>query len=1417
MKKCLFLFFLLCTLRSTLCASFVNVHSTFFTLNEGLADNLVRSIYQDSKGFIWFSTLNGLSRYDGYSFLTFRPEKGEQLSLSDRHVLSVTEDQNGFLWIKTSSGVYSCYDLAHDCFVDFTGCGAHTEKYIHRLLTSTGDTWLWNEETGCRKITYKDGKFSSSVFRKETGKLPTNNILQIIEDKENTLWMCTPVGLIKLSGDTFEFLARDLHVISAIAHQENLFFLTNQGDVYRQNIKSGEAEFIVRINSGKTPFTRITDFTSQDDWIIMTHQKAFVFSLSQLQLKKNPLYDIPDVRRQWDNAGNLWLYNSRGRLRYVNKESGYTKDFDFMLSDENIPVRWFHALQDSRGLLWIATYDKGLFVFNPSTDEMKQYAYKPDGLNRVNSNSLVHIVEDRSGSIWVTSESAGIAHLTIVNEGASRVYPDSKELVNQSSSIRMVTCMNDDEIWIGNRKGHVYKYDINLEKTLATEKYNTTVVKMLRDASDKKWIASANDGLCIDGRWYKNQPNNPASLASNKVFDLFCDHQQRMWLATLGGGLDLAIPEKDGSYTFQHFLLGSGSQQEVRTIAADKENWMWVGTSDGVCVFHPDSLIQDPLYYYRYTYANNHLLGNGIKSIFYDSKGRMWLGTMGGGISMCIPQGDYGDLQFTHYTTANGLINNMVQSIIEDREGKLWISTEYGISRFTPETTQFENFLFDNSTLGNVYIENSACLHPDGRLLFGTDHGLVVIDPTKTETHRNTKDVVLTDLKFNGVSVSPGSEDSPLKRTLSYTETLHLKYYQNSFVIEFSTLDYHTLNGTKYTYLLEGFDKEWSIASSMNVATYKNLSPGRYTLKVKACNAVGAWSDKETTLQLVIAPPFWRTTWAYLLYLLITGAIIYLTFRTIRKFYTLHNRIEIERQVTEYKLVFFTNISHEFRTPLTLIQGALERIENSEKLPKEMTYSIRIMEKSTQRMLRLVNQLLEFRKMQKEKLLLQLEETEVISFLRDIANNFNDTATKKQITFCFVPSTEAHLMYIDKGKVDKIVYNLLSNAIKYTLDGGEVEFTATIDNVAEQLQLTVTDNGIGIPKAKQSQLFSRFMQSSFSGDSMGIGLHLTHELVNVHRGRIVYRENSNGGSIFTVTLPLNASIYAAEDFLLSSPLTNELFVQEEIPTEISIPEITYSSDPLNKKKILIIEDDNDVREFLEKELSIYFEVASEPNGLAGLERARSYDADLIVCDVLMPGMTGYEVTGKLKNNFETSHIPIILLTAMSAPEDQLKGTESGADAYITKPFSPKLLLARIAQLITQREKLREKFSNDPNITRPVVSSVRDKQFLDRLHAILDKQIENTEFSADDFAAQMNLGRTSFFRKIRGVTGYSPNEYIRIVRLKKAAELLLDGRFNISEVSYQVGFSSPLYFSKCFKEQFGMPPSAYIKGEEHTNN
>lgn len=1396
----------------------IEVRSSHLTAMDGVANSSVRCILQDSKGFIWMGSLNGLTRYDGTHFVNFFQGDGSQPALGGHRIQRMYEDKHGLLWITASTERISCFDLQQGNFIDYTGCGEFWDNYQNSLHVSNGDTWLYHDKFGCRKIVFKEGKFISQVFSEEKGNISFSGVTNVVEDAKGRIWIMgsNEIALLKDKRIVTLFTASSPRMFTS---DGLVCFVSQDGRIY---VEHDEIIKEVALGAKHPPFVVKDAIMLHNELYLFTTNGGYVYNFSTDKLQRSKSLDVKDAKVDRDNKGNYWIYNHTGWVWYVNAERHEVKKFRLIPQERMhyVDGERYSFVHDSRDIVWISTYGNGLFAYDIKNDMLQHFAANMSGIGHVTSDYLLYVTEDRSGSIWVCSEFTGVSQLSVVNEGATYIYPEGlSDMDDRSNSIRMLKGI-DNQIWVGTRRGGVYIYDENF-RLIDSNYYPTNIYAVLKDKDDVIWMGSRGQGLKIGDTWYKHQGGDETSISNNHIFDLCSDNSGRIWIGTFNGGLNLAMKQDDGSYAFRHFLNKSNNQSQIRALCMDKNGYMWAGTSAGVYLFLPDSLIQNPDATIEINNKNHLLASDEIKCLFQDSRGYMWIATSSTGLYQCCLNGDYRNLSVKRYDMSDGLVNNVVQAIAEDKDGRIWISTEYGVSCYNLETETFENHFFSSYSLGNSYCDNSVYVTPKGEILFGSNYGFVLIEPVK-RIDSNTSfapQVVLTELNVNGATVYSGEKKSPLEADIAYTKSLHLAHNQNSFELHFSTLDFSNNGTVKYQYKLDNYDKSWNALSVSNHATYKNMTPGTYLFRVKACNAQGAWSESETTLKIKVLPPYWKSTWAYIIYFLLLVAMSYFLFRMLAKLNSLRNRIEVEKQLTDYKLVFFTNISHEFRTPLTLIQGALEKLSTS-STPKELGESLKVMNKSTNRMLRLINQLLEFRKMQNNKLALSLEETDVMAFLYEIFLSFSDVADSKKMLFRFDASPENYRMYIDKENLDKVTYNLLSNAFKYTPSGGKIIFAVKVDEQQKKLVITVSDSGVGIPKEKQSELFNRFMQSSFSGSSVGVGLHLTHELVNVHKGTITFTENEGGGSIFTVTLPTDESVYEKKDFLIPNQLMHDeavhhQLVQTEASADSDLAEWEHA--PLNKHKVLIIEDDNDVREFLKQELERYFEVEVASDGQAGLEKASTTEVDLIVCDVLMPGLSGFEVTSQLKNNFDTSHIPIILLTALTSEDKQLEGAKCGADSYITKPFSPKLLLTRIVKLIEQREKLREKFSNDPMMLRPAICTTdQDKEFVDRLQLIMEKQYSNAQFSVDEFANMMKLGRTVFYKKVRGVTGYSPNEYIRIVRMKKAAELLQEGSLTVSEIAYKIGMNDPFYFSKCFKQQFGISPSAYQKGERASN-
>lgn len=1079
-------------------------------------------------------------------------------------------------------------------------------------------------------------------------------------------------------------------------------------------------------------------------------------------------WKVPNGRVLTDNKGGKWIYNNTGILRKVVGDSLIT--LRLLPNETNyIDYERFNIVEDNHGLVWISTYGKGLFVFNHDLNQGQHFVANEKGESPIASNYLLCITADRRDGVWVSAEYGGVSHLQVMDKGVVRIFPNGRENLDLSNVVRMVKKQRDGSVMVGTRDGCLYHYSADMAQMLVKSHFDSNIYSVVEMPQGRMWIGTRGKGIYgIPGLDFKNK----------KVFCLKPDDRGRMWIGTFGEGLSVAIPRGEG-YEVRTFFADSVGLNEVRCLAIDRKGMLWGGTSGGLFCVDPTRFAADGkgLRVYK--------RGSEIHDMLVDRQGRLWLTVPGEGL-VCMQDGNFRILD-----ASQGLINNMVQSVVETEDGNLWVSTQQGVSCWKAKDNSFDNYLFSRVMMGNVYNENSAVCLDDGRVLLGGNYGLTIINPSRISHVKGQTSVVFT--------------------SHPYSDEMTLSYEERSPKINFSTLDYSDVNNVKYTYWLEGYDSSWSVPSPTPWVNYQNLPFGSYRLHVKASYSDGIWG-KESVLDISVEPPFYLSVWAWVFYALFLTVVIVMVVKSIREKNILKGKIKFEQEFTRYKLVFFTNIAHEFRTPLTLIQGSLEkekRIMKTNHWQLELEKTVRTMDKSVQRMLRLIDQLLEFRKMQAGKLKLSLQETDVVMFVQGICKMFDDAAESKQIDFKFESQLPAYLMYLDQQKMDKVVFNLLSNAFKYTHAKGTISVSLSFTDV---MTIRVADTGVGIPQEKREQLFSRFMQSSYTGESFGIGLHLTHELVRTHHGEITYQENEGGGSVFVVTIPLQKDCYEASDFLvkdspiLKADLTKERDGQEEKTTD-AVP--SAPSAPLNRRTILLIEDDNDVREFLLSELESCFDLKVASDGKAGIAMAKELDVDLIVSDVMMPGMNGFELTKRLKNSFETSHIPIILLTALSTDENVLEGTESGADAYITKPFSPQLLMARILQLLNQREILRQKFGKVPQeIRSAMLRNEQDSLFVKRLDSIVYSRLGEQDLSVDKVAGLLHLGRTIFYKKVRGTTGYTPNEYIRVIRLRKAAELLKEGEKNVSEVAYAVGFDNPYYFSKCFKEQFSMPPSQY---------
>lgn len=1349
----------------------IEVKAKRVTIQEGLPSNVVSDMQQDQKGFLWFSTYNGLARYDGNVVTTYFDNDSTGVSALIGRTKKALEDVTyKKLWVYSSSERLTCLNM-----VD-----GKEEKYCQEVeklhftkwkLVCDGMFWLWGAKDGAMLVDYRSGSFLTRRFAQaEIGSSQVPLIDSL--DKDNVV-LCTTDKVFLYSEGRLSCIAKGMRMSRTRPFHHKMLMVSEKGDVYV--LRQGKLQRFSHVAyvDGEVA---TGDLLLGNRWILFTNRRSFSIDVRTGKVVEcEGEWLIPNGRVLTDNKGRKWIYNKTGVLRLVRQDKLVPLILFPQQTTNYIDHERFHIVEDNHGLIWISTYGKGLFVFNQNLTQSQHFVADRLGESPIASNYLLGIIADRHDGVWVSSEYGGVSHIQVMDKGVERIYPNGEGNMDFSNVVRMVKKMNDGTVMVGTREGSLYHYSADMSQVLGKSHFDSNVYGIVQMPNGETWIGTRGKGVYgAKGLDFKDR----------NVFCMASDAKHRMLIGTFGKGLSLVMPRKDG-YEVKTFFADSVGLNEVRCMVIDKHGVLWCGTSGGLIRIPVDEFVKDASRY------NAYVRDYEIRDVIVDRQGRLWLSASGDGLVQVEPGDGEAEPKFHVFNTSNGLVNNLVQSVVDTPDGNLWISTQQGVTAWNARKKSFENYMFSRNPMGNVYNENSAVCLDDGRVVLGGNCGLTIIQPSRLSHVSGLTDVVFT--------------------SYPYSDEITLTYEQRSPNIHFSTLDYSDVRNVKYTYRLEGFDQAWSQPSSTPWAAYQKLPAGKYLLHVKACTSDGTWG-KESTLVIRIKPPFYLTSWAIMIYVLLVLGVIILVVKIVHDKNVLRNRIRLEQELTRYKLVFFTNIAHEFRTPLTLMQGSLEkekRIMKANRWQTELEKTIRVMDKSVQRMLRLIDQLLEFRKMQAGKLKLSLQETDAVMFVKGICRMFDDAAESKEIAYSFESSEPAHAMFLDQQMIDKVVFNLLSNAFKYTPAKGTISVSLSFTDV---MTIRVADTGVGIPQEKREQLFSRFMQSSYTGESFGIGLHLTHELVRTHHGEITYQENEGGGSVFVVTIPLQKDCYEASDFLvkdspiLKADLAKQRDGQEEKTTD-AVP--SAPSAPLNRRTILLIEDDNDVREFLLSELESCFDLKVASDGKAGIAMAKELDVDLIVSDVMMPGMNGFELTKRLKNSFETSHIPIILLTALSTDENVLEGTESGADAYITKPFSPQLLMARILQLLNQREILRQKFGKEPQeIRSAMLSNEQDSLFVKRLDSIVYSRLGEQDLSVDKVAGLLHLGRTIFYKKVRGTTGYTPNEYIRVIRLRKAAELLKEGEKNVSEVAYAVGFDNPYYFSKCFKEQFGMPPSQY---------
>ena len=1359
------------------------------TTREGLSQNDVNCVFQDHNGFLWIGTNDGLNRYDGYNFKTYRidPSKNGESGLTSNLIFKVKEDVKGNLWIATSNEGVCKFDVEKELFTPIYNTVKNPNVLAdNRVLDiecmDDGTVWIASMG-GVNIISELHGKIVVNEYIHRND--PTNALgscFHIVQDQYKRIWIgtgnalyvCDSSGKNLKKIDVPGFQTLSFRAICPV--QDGVFIGCSQGFFFLRYDKNDLSKYDFRKISDIVPRDIIYD--RNQNLIVATNQGLYNFSYQQ---KENP----PIVLKSHFRIGQT----------------------ESSLSSEIVNS----LFEDSSGIIWIGTNGGGLNKYNPKRKKFAFYknTFEPGSLSH---NKIRAIYEDSEKNIWIGTEGGGINYLDHTKNRNFKNgfvnYPFGSEfLENNVYSIIELGHGNNRKIWAG------AGYPIRL---IQFDPGNSMKPKM---------------------------SVNPLPELANSVFALLKDRDENIWLGTYGStGLFKYMKTGNGYRLLNYKATGKPgdlSSNIIRSLLQDKSGNIWVGTDAGLNILPVEELSKENPRFkiFRNKPGDlNSLSNNYVLPIFESADGNLWVGTMGGGLNLVRNTDNLDSVSFTAFKTDHGLPNDVVKGILEDDYGFLWVSTNKGLSRFDPKDQNFVNYDITDGLQDYEFGELACCKLSDGMMMFGGVNGFNTFYPQQIMTDMSVPKLVFTDLQILNQSVGVGEEINNrvvLNQGINFTEKIKLKYAENSFAIYFSALHFSAPNKNMYKYKLEGFDSDWiKKNSNERFAKYTNLQPGKYVFKLLASNNDGVWSNEVRQLEITVVPPWWKSNLALIIYILLFVWLMwffqkYSIIRIKQKNELLMEHFEKEKieELSQMKLRFFTNISHEFRTPLTLIIGSIDKlVKQANDIPKEIQGKHSVIQRNASILLRLINQLVDFRKFEQGKMKLLVSNENLVSFLENISSSFSDYATSKNIQFRFSYPKDEIYVWFDVDKLEKIVYNLLSNAFKFTNTNGEIDLT--VEELPDVVKITVKDTGVGMSREVQEHIFERFYQATKikqrNNEGTGIGLSFSKGLAEMHHGDIQFTSEEGVGSNFVVLLKKGNSHFKPEeliinqnaDEMISRPVQikyNEFESDNVVESDEVIPVVK------SKSSLLIVEDNDELRRFLSDSFRSEYNVFEAENGEVGLELALEQNPDLIISDIKMPVKDGFELCEGIKSDERLSHIAVILLTAKTSSEDTIRGFETGADAYVSKPFDFEILAAQVKSIIHSRHKMRNKLRGSIEvIPSEVTTTSMDEKFLSRMLKIIEEHISDFDFTVEKLSETYGMSQINMNKKLKSLTGQTTNVFIRNIRLKRAAQLLKTGRYSVADVTYEVGFSDLKYFRTCFKKEFGHSPSDYSKLHREEN-
>jgi signal transduction histidine kinase/ligand-binding sensor domain-containing protein/DNA-binding response OmpR family regulator len=1320
-------------------------------------------------------------------FLIFNPEINCQLpeivfehfttnsGLSSPIVSYIIQDKTGYLWFGTYGGLDRFDGIRFRSYKHIPGDSLSLNNGVIRCLLEDhkGNIWVGTSD-GLDKF--------NTVTETFLHYLVKESIIAVTEDENGFIWVATRKELLRLnpSDGYIKPFRHDKNNPSSLSNNQVFSIFTDK----KMNVWVGTNSGIDKYDRSTESFIHYWQNPEQSTYVVGGVNKYAVLSFLE------------------DESGIIWAGTFGGLLQFNPEKKEYVFYQNEQGNPNSLSYHIVSALCEDGDNLWIGT-SVGLNLFSKKTKKIRQFHHDDNVSSSICSNQINFLLKEKSGTIWIATEGGGVDKIN------RTTYPFKQYSINSWRKIKRFSAApiggmdrsRDGSIWIAtpttllnfNPESERFK-DYNLNK-------NIRIVK--EDPEGNLWM-----GINLSsGRGFQKMDKSGSLIdvtdsSGKKNTDLVnCiinDEDSSLWVVTINENSLLKVNRYSNKYSVILKL-----KQQIYSICKGRDGFIWLGTKEnGLLCFDPLhniiikqilSDIQNP----------ESLSGNTILDIYQDEDGIFWLGTNFG-----LNKFDPLRQKFIYFSEKDGLPHNWVYKIFPDKSGNLWLSTHNGVSKFNPADETFINY----DVLQGLTAADKAgvgCQDKNGEIYLDSHGGLTRFDPENVNINSFKPPVVITN-------ISVADKDIPFR------SRLELNYDNNDIIFEFAALSYVRPNKNLYKYMLVGADKKWVSAGNIRRASYRNLQPGNYSFIVHGSNNDGVWNETGASVIIIIYPPWWNTWWAYVMY----AASFVFVIISLTRFYLNRERLKQKLQLEEkhaekieelskLKVNFFTNISHEFRTPLTLILGPVKQI--AEKLnDEEMREGLNVVHRNARKLLDLVNQLLDISKLESGVMKLQVSPMEINSFINSIIYSFTPYADRKQISLKYFPLPENILVYLDGEKAEKVINNILSNAFKFTPSGGKIDVETYKSDAF--IEVAVTDNGIGIPKEKVNRIFDRFYQLDSSlkkaQEGSGIGLALSKELIELHKGNITVESEDGKGSRFTVRFPIGKEYFTREEIVEQvEPSESKEFLNLTYSVKIQEKNlIDFSSDlPAQDKLLLIIEDNFEVRSYIKSILQNQYSIIEAADGQEGWNLSTNKIPDIIISDIMMPKMDGYELCRRIKTDERTSHIPIILLTAKAGSRDKIEGFETGADDYIMKPFDAEELRIRIINLLEQRTRLHEHFRKTGLFLPDVTSIVpADKKFLSKFHDVVTRNLSDSSFSTEILAEELNISRAVLHRKMISLTGEPPGEIIRTLRLKKAAQLIEQKFGNIMEICMEVGFINPAHFSKAFHKKFGISPSAYQK-------